>query len=356
MKIFNKIISIAITFAITSTMMVGCTINQGNVSTYNVVKQTTEVNDGKLNIVCTIFPVYDWVNEIVGDNSNVDVTFLCDSGIDLHNFQPTIQDIITIQESDLFVYVGGDSDYWAKDVVEQDVNHLNLIEQLGDIAVVEEIVEGMQEHDHDHDYGTGVWASIRTFFSNIYHAIFPHDHSHDDILDEHVWLSLENAEILVGAISEELIRLSPENKSNYEMNTKEYQEQLIELDKEYKQMTTNANRDTILVADRFPLRYLVDDYNLEYFAAFSGCSADAEVSFETLKFLTDKAIELELDYILTMEDSDNKMAQTIGESYDFKDTLSFNSMQSVTKDAIIEGVSYINIMKSNLVVLTKALS
>lgn len=123
MNRINKFISIAIAFVITSTMLIGCTVNQGNISNYNVVKQTIEVSEDKLNIVCTIFPVYDWVKEVVGDNSDIEVIFLCDSGIDLHNFQPTIQDIITIQESDLFVYVGGDSDYWAKDVVKENVNY-----------------------------------------------------------------------------------------------------------------------------------------------------------------------------------------------------------------------------------------
>lgn len=357
----KKFLSLITAVIITATSLIGCgassssTETTGNSSTQNTTDATNSTSNTSdtLNIVTTIFPVYDWVKEIVGDSADINVVFLCDSGIDLHNYQPTIEDIITIKESDLFVYIGGDSDKWAVDVVTDEINSLKLIDTLGDSAVLEEFVEGMQhdhshdDHDEDHDHDD----------HDEDHDHDDHDdHDHDEVLDEHIWLSLKNAQILVKVICDELTNLLPDNTEELESNTYSYIEKLQLIDDKYEELTSNASLDTILVADRFPLRYLVEDYDLEYYAAFSGCSADAEVSFETMKFLTDKTVELDLDYILIIEGSNYGIAETICEISTDTEILSINSMQSVTQNSISEDVNYLNIMESNLEILDKVLN
>lgn len=281
--------------------------------------------DGKLEITCTIYPVYDWVSKIAGDKANV--TYLLDSGVDLHNYQPTVKDLVSIKESDLFIYVGGDSDEWADDIVDRSFNHINLMELAGELTLDEEESEGMQEVEDDHG----------------------HDHAH---ADEHVWMSVEISQDLVEGIMETLMEIDPENANYYKSNGDAYLDELELLEDEYELALAQYTGATIIVADRFPLLYLVEDYDLEYFAAFSGCSADAEVSFETLKFLSDKYDELGHTYMFQLEDSGQKIAASILGTN--QNVLTINSMQSVTGD--ISELSYVNIMKENLETLVKALS
>ena len=213
-----------------------------------------------LSIVCTTFPQYDWVRQILGDRVNdVDLTLLLDNGIDLHNYQPTAGDIIRIARCDLFIYKGGESDGWVDDVLATAQNpRMKIVNLLASVeAKEEETVEGMQEEDHDHD---------------------EHDeHAHDEIeYDEHVWLSLRNAETLIETIANTLCELDAANAPAYQENAANYIAQLSELDNQYKDVVANGQRTTILFADRFPFRYLEDDYGLTYYAAFAGCSAETE--------------------------------------------------------------------------------
>ncbi len=338
---FKRAIASFTTFAMISMSLVGCgsSSNTNSSSSSSSNEQAQETKD----IVCTIFPIYDWLSEIIGDNSNIELHYLMNNGVDLHSFQPSVNDIIAIQESDLFVYVGGESDTWVDSVLSTDVKTLNLIDVLGDKVVAEEIVEGMQQtsHDHDHDEDD--------------HDHDDHAHDEDDHVhshsDEHVWLSLNNAKILVNSLLDEVVKLSPENTDSFTTRAEDYINDLDVLDDKYSSIISGSNRDVLLVADRFPLRYLVDDYDLDYYAAFSGCSAEAEVSFETIKFLTDKVDELGLTSILIMEDSTQDMAQTIinnSTSGNNIEILTFNSMQSITNSDIKDGVSYIEIMRENL--------
>lgn len=293
-------------------------------------------DDGKLNIITTIFPEYDWVSNITAGAKDVDVTLLLENGADLHSYQPTAEDIVKISNCDVFVYVGGESDKWVDDAlkgaVNKDMTVIKLMDILGSKAKEEETVEGMQaEKDKKED-------------------------EDEAELDEHVWLSLKNASQLCGQISDKLSEKDAKNKEIYSKNTEEYLKKLSELDAKYKAVRDTAKYDTLIFADRFPFRYLVDDYNLKYYAAFSGCSAESEASFETVAFLAKKLDELKLPALMKIDGSDGKIANTVLQTSNQKNakTLELDSMQSVNKKDIEGGKTYLSIMESNLDVLTQA--
>lgn len=304
---------------------------------------TTEDSGKKLKIVTTIFPEYDWTRAILGAQmDDVDLTMLLDNGTDLHSFQPAVKDIMKVSGCDLLIYVGGESDQWIEDALESAQNKnmktINLMEVLGDSIKEEETVEGMQGSEHEHE----------------------HDHEDEDEkeYDEHVWISLRNASMICDAIAETLEEMDPENKEVYASNAAAYQEKLSNLDTEYQNTVDSAKQNTLLFADRFAFRYLVDDYGLNYYAAFSGCSAESEASFKTVTFLAEKLDELGLKTVLTIEKSDDRIAQTVIENTETKDQkiLELNSMQSITSDEIADGVTYLSVMEDNLNVLKEALN
>lgn len=296
----------------------------------------------KLQVVATIFPEYDWVREILGEQAdNVELTLLLANGVDMHSFQPTMSDILKVSTCDVFIYVGGESDAWVADALKgagnPDRTAINLMEVLGDRAKEEEVVEGMQEED-GHD---------------------GHDHEEQEELeyDEHVWLSLKNTQVFCDAISEALQAADPENAKLYQENTTAYKGKLAALDREYQAAVDQSESKTLLFADRFPFRYLTDDYNLTYYAAFTGCSAETDASFETITFLAGKLDELKLPVVFVIENSDGKVAKAVVENTNTRDQkiLTLNSMQSVTSDEINAGTTYLSIMKENLKTLKEAL-
>lgn len=312
----------------------------------------------KLSIVTTIFPEYDWVMQILGDKApDAEVTMLLGNGVDLHSYQPVADDILKIANCDVFVYVGGESDGWVDDALKEAVNPdmvvINLLEVLGDSVKEEEVVEGMQEedeHDHDHHDEDGDHDEDEDH---------DHDHEEEEVeYDEHVWLSLRNASVLCDAIAEGLAKADPDNASVYQANNDAYKAQLSALDEQYKEAVDGSAFDTVLFGDRFPFRYLTDDYDLNYYAAFVGCSAETEASFETVVFLATKTDELGLNAILTIENSDGKIAQTIRDNTADKDQeiYALDSMQATTSDDVKNGVTYISVMTSNLEILKKALN
>ena len=298
-------------------------------------------SNNKIQIVTTIFPEYDWVMNILGSNpANAEVTLLLDNGTDLHSFQPTANDILKISNCDLFVYVGGESDEWVEDVLKEAINKdmisINLLDQLGDSVKEEEIVEGMQAEDECEEG----------------------EEDEEEIeYDEHVWLSLKNASILADSISDAISKIDPANAETYKNNTASYKETLNALDLNYQEVVVNASVKTVLFGDRFPFRYLTDDYGLDYYAAFVGCSAESEASFETITFLAKKVDELSLPAILTIEGQDKRIAETIVDNTSTKDQqiLTIDSMQSVTSQDVKDGATYVSIMGANLEVLKKAL-
>ena len=303
-------------------------------------------NDGEMNIVTTIFPEYDWVMNILGGKKDAaNVTLLLDNGIDLHSYQPTPKDIVTISKCDIFIYVGGESDEWVDDALKQAVNKdmkvINLMEILGDTVKEEEVIEGMEEEEHDHEEGED------------------HDHEEEEEIeyDEHVWLSLKNAEVIVKEIGKSLSTIDNKNADYYNGNVTSYVNSLKDLDKRYNEAVKAGSKDTILFADRFPFRYLVDDYNLKYYAAFVGCSAETEASFETIKFLANKVDELGLSVIFKIESSDGSIANTVKNATTNKNQtiLTMDSIQSASTKEYQAGRNYLSIMEQNLTALKEAL-
>lgn len=333
-KSFKKITAVFVAVIVVVGAFAGCSTSQ---------KENDDKS--KISIVATIFPEYDWVKNILGSHiEDVELTLLLDSGVDLHSYQPTADDIIKISECDMFIYVGGESDEWVEDALAKSTNSdmvvINMLDVLGENAKEEEIVEGMQEDDHDHGEDE------------------TEEHTHEDEYDEHVWLSLKNAQTICEEISKGLAKIDIENANDYANNLNNYVAQLSDLDKQYQETVDNAKFKTVVFADRFPFRYMVDDYGLDYYAAFAGCFAETEASFETIKFLSEKVDELNLNAVLTIENPQHQIAQTVVENTKNKNQqiLSMNSLQSITSSDVENGVTYISVMTENLEVLKEALS
>lgn len=297
----------------------------------------------KLSVVCTVFPQYDWVREIAGDKlDKISLTLLLDSGTDLHSYQPTAGDLMKISSADLFIYVGGESDKWVSGALAASncsAKCLNLIEALGSAAKQESDEGIIEEHDHedleDHE---------------------EHDHGETEY-DEHVWLSLKNAVVLCGAVTDELCALDAENADLYRANNTAYCEKLGALDKRFADFAASADCNTVVCADRFPFMYLCEDYGLKYFAAFSGCSAESEASFKTVVSLAEKVDEYRLGYIFQTENPLADIAKTVVEATEEKNQqiLTLDSLQSVTAEKISGGKTYYAVMEQNINTLIEGL-
>lgn len=350
----KKYIGIGLSILVAIMMVLGCAKKESTGSSEaesgNSVTESSSVAESnseetkKLSIVTTIFPAYDWVKQVVGDNKNVEISFLIDKGVDLHSYQASAADIAKITDSDLFVYVGGESDDWAEDIIKENPNlkYINMVDSIGEAALAEELVEGMQdEEEHDHESEE--------------HANEEGEHEEgEEEIDEHVWLSIKNAETIVSAIEAKLAEIDPDNKAEYEKNANDYLAKLDELDKEYKDTLSSIQNKTIIVGDRFPFRYLVNEYGIKYYAAFKGCDAGSEASFETVKFLANKMDELNMSDIFIIDGSKGDLAKTIVDNTKDKNAkvLVLDSMQS-TKSS--DNASYLDIMKKNLEVLKEVL-
>lgn len=330
----KKVASIAILFFALAFMLTACNTESGK----------KDSAPKKISVVATIYPQYDWLKNVIGERADaVDLKLLIKNGTDLHSYKPSAKDIATIAKADLVVYVGGESDEWIEKALEATPKEgriaLNLMKALGDRIKEEEVVEGMQvetkENAEEH-------------------------HHHEEVEnDEHIWLSLVAAKYLVGMdIVKALVKIDSANAETYRSNAADYTVKLNEIDDEYADAVAEATHETILFGDRFPFRYLVDDYGIKYYAAFAGCSAESEASFETVTFLAGKMDSLQLPAIFTIDGSNGKIARAILEaSKNSKNAqvLTLNSMQSVTDEQIKAGVDYLSIMRDNLEVLKKAL-
>lgn len=338
----KKFLSCIIAGLLSIMALSGCT---SSTNSSDSVNNSNTRKTYKLNVVCTIFPQYDWVKQIVGDDSaETDLTLLINSGIDLHSYQPSADDIIKATSCDVLIYTGGESDKWIDDALKtpqnKDITAINLLDILGDKVKEEEVNECMEAEEHEHDESE--------------HDEDDHEHE----MDEHIWLSLKNASFICDYISKTLSEIDSENTEKYTQNAKQYIEKLNALDQQYQETVTAAKHKTILFGDRFPFRYLADDYDLDYYAAFVGCSAETEASFETIAFLSSKLDELGLEAILTIEGTSHKIAETIVQNTQSKaqQILSLNSMQSITKSDIENGAAYLSIMEENLSTLKTALN
>lgn len=283
-------------------------------------------------IVVTIYPLYDFARQILGDNpAGLEIELLQKNGTDLHNYQPTAEDTALIGTSKLFAYIGGESDEWTQDVLATaggDGRRICLMDTVQGLE--EEAVEGMQEAEEEEEEGA---------------------------FDEHIWLSLRNAQSMIDAMCEEICAIDPDHADLYRANADAYIASLDSLDTEYQTAVETASFDTILVADRFPFRYLAADYGLKYYAAFSGCAASLDVSFETVAFLSEKLTELRLPAVLIIDGSDGEVARTVIDTADLDvPVLTLHSCQCVSSEELESGVSYLDIMTSNLEVLKEALN
>ena len=330
--------------------------------------------DGKISVVCTVFPQYDWTAQILGEQAeNINLTLLLKNKIDLHSYQPTVADMAKISRCDIFIYVGGESDGWVEKALKKAKNKnmivINLLDVLGDNAKIEEPVEGAKEEEEPLDYSVlskkdlknlckerkikySIFAAKKTLIALLEEA----DEEDEKEYDEHVWLSLKNAAIFCDAIAEALSSLDADNAEEYQSNLAAYKTQLAALYEEFQAMADEASVKTLLFGDRFPFCYLVHDYGFDYYAAFSGCSANADASPSTILFLRDKVDELELKNIMVTESSDKKTAEAIRNHSKEKNQkiLVLNAMQSVTINDVNDGTTYLSIMEYNLNVLKEA--
>ncbi len=333
----NRILVMALALALCMGLLCAC----GNNSTNGDGNSSTSSGAKKYSVVCTIFPEYDWVREVVGDKADdFEITLLLDNGVDLHNYQPTAADMAKISNCDLFLYVGGESDEWVEDALAEaqnkDMKVINLLDSLGDSVKEEEVVEGMQGEEEEEE---------------------GEDEEEETEYDEHVWLSLKNSQTLVKVIGDAIAKMDSKNADVYKNNADGYIAKLSQLDSQYAEAVNYAATKTVLFGDRFPFRYFVDDYGIDYYAAFVGCSAETEASFETITFLAGKVDELSLKHVLVIESSDKKIAETIIKNTASKDQdiLVLDSMQSTTSKDVANGVTYLSIMEKNFEVLKNVL-
>lgn len=316
----KKFISIILTVIMLTSVLCSCS-------------EKTEVSQG-IQIVCTAFPQYDFVKNILGSESGI--TLLLDNGADLHSYEPTAQDIIKIGSADMFVYVGGASDSWVEGAIKSannpELKSVSLMDLVDTYDV--EYIDGMEHSSHEAHDG---------------------DHSEED---EHIWLSLRNAVTITNELCNIICEIDNKNAETYKANTEQYINSIENLDEEYKAVIESAKRKELLFADRFPFRYLTEDYNLGYYAAFAGCSSESEASFKTIAFLIDKTNELKLPAIIIIEGTDGtegSIAKTVSDATQAK-ILTLDSCQSVSKADIENGTSYLGIMQNNLNVLMEALN
>lgn len=362
-------------------LSVGCSVvkntsgkntTRKNAESENTIEQNSieKGNSNKISIVCTTFPQYDWVKNILGEEAEgFDVTLLLDNGVDMHSYQPAVKDIATAGSSDLFIYVGGESDTWVEDALKEaknkDLKAINLMETLDNFVKEEEVVEGMQEerkslgHSHEKSSKEKQEQIQKESHENSQEINGQKEAADEEPeYDEHIWLSIRNAEIMVKNIEKAIEQLDSDNAKVYQNNAENYIKKLDTLDKQYANTIQNAKYKAILFGDRFPFRYMVDDYDLKYYAAFAGCSAETMAGFETVTFLAKKADELQLPVILTIENSDGRIAEAVKSNTTKKNQkiLAMNSLQSVTKEQLADGITYLQVMQENLSVLSEALN
>lgn len=309
--------------------LAGCSNTVGN----------AETQSDKLQIVCTNFSEYDWVRQILGTHAEeTELTYLLSDGVDMHNYQPTASDMVKISGCDMFVYVGGESDKWVDDALAEATNpNLKAFRLLDAVtAKEEEEIEGMEEceeEDHDED---------------------------EPELDEHVWLSVRNAQIICSELEKTLETIDPENAEDYKANFNAYQTELIHLDEDFNRCYSLSSgiNTTLVFADRFPFRYFVDDYGYKYYAAFAGCSAETEASFETVAFLAKQLDDPQnvCSCVYVIEGGKHDLAEAVISNTKSKDfpIRELNSIQSVTSEQIADGATYISLMRGNLEVLKEA--
>ncbi len=347
--------------------------------------------ENTLKVVTTIFPPYDFTKQIAKDKATV--SMILPPGSESHSFEPSPQDIINIEQADLFIYNGGDSDYWVDEILDsmgdkapttlKMMDSVNLLE--------EEVIEGMEPHDHDHDHEHGDKDhshddkdkdkdhdhndkdhnhddkdkdhdhndkdhehNDKDKDHDHNDKDHDHDHDHEHVMDEHVWTSPKNAAKISEAIASKLSQLDSANAQFYTENLNAYKEELSKLDKQFEDIVANAKIKTMVFGDRFPLRYFAHDYNLNYYAAFVGCSTQSDASAATVAFLIDKVKEEKIPTVFHIELSAHKIADAIADSTGAEVAL-FHTCHNLSKEDFDAGKTYVSLMQTNAETLKKAL-
>lgn len=296
-------------------------------------------SDGKISIVTTIFPYYDFVRQLAGDKA--DVRLLLSPGSDPHSYEPTPSDIVAIENCDLFVYNGGESDEWVDGVLSSIENkNVKVMKMMEYVTLRHE-----QSMDHNHEH-----AEHEDMDDNDE----GHDHEEGEEYDEHIWTSIRNAERMSASIADELISVDSKNSDYYNEKKADYISSLDSLDKKFTEVANNKKRDTLVFGDRFPFLYFVSDYDLGYECAFPGCSHETEPSTAVVSHLIDFTRENNIPVVFYLELSSGKIAQIISEDSSAK-TMQFSSCHNVTKEDFENGATYISVMEQNLEALKEAL-
>ena len=334
---FSGIISLLLAAAIIAVMTAGCSGGK-------------RPDDGRISIVATIFPQYDFARRIAGDRA--DVKMLLRPGMEAHSYEPSPKDIIGISKCDLFLNVGGESESWLEAVLDSADNpDMKIISAMDCVeAIEEETSEGMQSREHHHHHGD----------EEDEHEPEPDHHHGDDgeedgEYDEHVWTSPMNAIAIVNQINRALCELDPDNAEFYCRNTDEYVAELTELDNSFRETVAGSKRNLLIFGDRFPLLYFVREYGLDYYAAFPGCAAETEPSAATVAFLIDAVKREKVPVVLYIELSNHKVADAIAESAGVR-TAQFNTCHNISADDFAAGESYLSLMTANADILREALN
>ena len=321
----KKLLSILMAMSVLCLVLTGCNIG------------STKTDSDKISIVTTVFPSYDFAKQIAGDKA--DVQLLLKAGEESHAYEPSVNDILAIKESDIFICVGSMSEVWVDRVLDSiDTSKTKVIQLMDNVEL---LVDGEDDHD-DHDDEDG------------HDHEDEHDHDHSEY-DEHIWTSPINAITITGVINDALIEVDTENESIYNENYNSYVEKLEALDSKFRDIVESAKRNTIVFGDKYPLRYFSEEYGLEYMAAFTGCSTETEPGPQTLANLINEVKEEDIPVVFYLEFSSQKIADTICEATGAK-KMQFHSCHNVSSDDFNKGVTYIQLMEGNAESLKEALN
>ncbi len=312
------------------------------------------IPEDKISIVATIFPQYDFARAIVGDKA--DLAMLVSPGAEIHSYDPSPADIIKIKDSDVFIYVGGESEVWVDTILSSmDTSGMKLVRLMDSITPVEEeIVEGMQEDEHEHG-SEGKEEHEGEGHEDEEKHEDEKDHEEDPEYDEHIWTSPKNAVLMINAIAEAICGADPDNAAAYRQNAAVYVEDIEKLDKEIREIVDAAGKKLVVFGDRFPFRYFTDEFGLEYRAAFNGCSTESEASAATIAHLIKTVKENGLSHVFYIELSNQNIARSISEQTG-AETLLLHSCQTVSRDEFEAGATYLSIMEQNAQNLRKGLN
>ena len=296
-----------------------------------------DTDPDQLTVVATVFPAYDFARAVGGDLA--DVQLLLPPGTESHSYEPTPADILAVQDCDLFIYLGGESDTWVETILESVELRGQTLRMVDCVPLLEEeTVEGMESyeegHDHDHDEAPGLGEVVG--------------------YDEHVWTSPKNAALITRAVGDKLAELDPANADTYAANSADYAAQIEDLDREFADFFAGVEDRTMVFGDRFPLRYFAEEFNIDYYAAFPGCSTQTEPSAATIAFLTDKVREEQIPTVWYIEFSNHLVADSIAESAGVK-TAMFHTCHNVSADDLAAGATYVSLMEQNLETLRENL-